>query len=107
MRGMACVEGQYGMQLNFQIPEVLLGPRICAHLAQAVNLFDQRSDLVSLALRFSVVSHHAAMPAASIIPALQTGDDSKIRAALELLRQAAPCAFKLLLAEAKEAGKRR
>lgn len=91
------------LQLNFQVPEVLLGPRICTHLAQTVNMFDQRCDLVSLALRFSVISHHTATPTASIVPALQTGDCNKVREALEQLLTDAPDAHKLLKLEAKEA----
>lgn len=107
MRAVACFDRQFVLQLSLsdpQVPEVLLGPRICAHLAQAVNLFDQRCDLASLALRFSAVSHHAATAAARVIPALQTGDHNKIWAALKQLQIDAPKEYALLKMEAKESG---
>jgi hypothetical protein len=87
-----------------ELPEVILGPRICNHLAQAVTLFDQRCDLVSLALRFSVISHYSATPAARIVPELQTGDCNKVRAALEQLLEDSPESVELLKLEAKTAG---
>lgn len=92
------------MQHSLEIPEVVLGPRICSYLAESVKLYDHRCDLVSQALRFSAMSHHLASSKGQLIPALKTGDRTEIRAALKRFQEDEPQTHDMLETEAQVAG---
>ena len=78
------------MQCNLDLPPLLLGPAVLGHIERTSALLELPFSALAAHFRLAALLHHRSRPAAAtVLPALRSGDESDLQAAVKGLPAAA------------------